>query len=272
MNTLEESFVNATEGHCLDEIRALLDAGLPPDVRIRGRTLINWLTKMYSRSDRFADCLRILLERGAKLDDPYIAPVSLDDAVAIKSAIHTNPGLLQQVTTLTSAFTPLVGASLLHVAAEYGHLNAVRALLEVGADPDARAATDEYGLNGHTPLFHTVNSSHNRSQPIMRLRLEAGARPDTFLPGITWGKGFEWETTCFDVTPISYCQMGLLPQVHREDGFGSRRVAIERLSAPCPVLTPNGVPTPMVAVFHPCRVSSDEIMPLGERIIKGPCS
>ena len=28
----------------------------------------------------------------------------------------------------------------------------------------------------------------------------------------------EWETVCFDVTPISYAQMGLLPQVHRQEG------------------------------------------------------
>ena len=27
----------------------------------------------------------------------------------------------------------------------------------------------------------------------------------------------EWETTVFDVTPISYAQFGLLPQVHREE-------------------------------------------------------
>ncbi|MBK9243234.1 MAG: hypothetical protein IPL75_23885 [Acidobacteria bacterium] len=31
------------------------------------------------------------------------------------------------------------------------------------------------------------------------------------------GKGFEWETTLFDVTPVSGAQFGLLPQVHRRD-------------------------------------------------------
>lgn len=68
---------------------------------------------------------------------------------------------------------------------------------------DARAAVDEHGLNGHTPLFHTVNSKANCSEPVMRLLLDAGARSDLRLAGITWGKGFEWETTCFDVTPVS---------------------------------------------------------------------
>ena len=82
---------------------------------------------------------------------------------------------------------------------------------------DARASVDESGLNGHTPLFHTVNTHGNRSLPVLRLLLEAGAAPDVRLPGITWGRGFEWETTCLDVTPISYAQLGLLPQMHREE-------------------------------------------------------
>jgi ankyrin repeat protein len=89
--------------------------------------------------------------------------------------------------------------------------------LRHGADPDARAAVDDYGLNGHTPLFHTVNSNANRSAHLMDLLLEAGARPDVRLPGITWGRGFEWETTLFDVTPVSYAQHGLLPQIHRQE-------------------------------------------------------
>ena len=31
------------------------------------------------------------------------------------------------------------------------------------------------------------------------------------------GKGFDGETTLFDVTPISYAQFGMLPQVHRKE-------------------------------------------------------
>jgi len=32
-----------------------------------------------------------------------------------------------------------------------------------------------------------------------------------------WGKGFDWETTIFDVAPISYAQAGLLPQFQRDE-------------------------------------------------------
>jgi len=217
MSDLGEDFVGAIEGHCLEDIRAVLDAGLSLQARIRGRALMNWLTEMYSRSDRFSACVQLLLERGAPLDDPAIAPVLLDDPTALASAVRAEPSRLQLRTTLVSAFTPLVGASLLHVAAEYGNLKAAHALLELGVDVNATAAVDEFDLGGHTPLFHTVNSNGNRSEPIMRLLLEAGARTDLRLTGVTWGRGFDWETTCFDVTPLSYAQMGLLPQFQRRE-------------------------------------------------------
>lgn len=58
-------------------------------------------------------------------------------------------------------------------------------------------------LNGHTPLFHTVHAHANRSAPVMDLLLAHGARTDVLLPGITWGAGFAWATTCFHVTPLS---------------------------------------------------------------------
>lgn len=215
--TVESDLLSAFETHSVEGIRAILDGGVDARAMVRGRAAVNALLEMYSRSDRFPDCLRLMLERGAVLDDPRIAPVLLDDAGALAAALSADPSLLGHRTTMVSAFTPLAGASLLHVAAEYGNVNAARVLLERGADPDARAAVDAHGLNGHTPLFHTVNSNDNRSAPLLDLLLEAGARPDVRLEGITWGKGFDWETTCFDVTPIAYAQLGLLPQMHRRD-------------------------------------------------------
>jgi hypothetical protein len=217
MSTPEENLLSAFDGHDLDGVRAALEAGADPCSPIRGKTPIYWLLEEYMRSDRLGDCLRLLLARGATLEDPSVTPVLLDDAGAIRSAVSATPSLLEHRTTLTSAFTSLAGVSLLHVAAEYGNLRAARALIEAGADVNATAAVDEFGLNGQTPLFHTVNSIFNRSEPIMRLLLSAGARPDISLRGVWWGKGYPWETTFFDVTPISFAQMGLLPQVHRSE-------------------------------------------------------
>ena len=217
MNRIEGDFLNAIECHSLPEIQATLDAGLSPIAKIGGKSLTTCLTEMYYRSDAFPACLKLLLDRGAVLDDPVIAPVLLNDGEGVRAALKTNPALIQYRTSMVSTFTPLVGATLLHVAAEYGNLDAARTLVELGADIDARAAVDESGFNGHTPLFHTVNSNANRSTPIMELLLSAGARTDVPLPGIVWGRGFEWETTCFDVTPVSYAQLGLLRQFQRKE-------------------------------------------------------
>jgi hypothetical protein len=241
----------AFELHSLEQIEAALDSGIHPTTPIRGKSPINWLTEMYSRSDDFPSCLRLMLDRGAVLDDPVVAPVLLNDADALSEAIGANPALLNHRTTMVSAFTPLVGATLLHVAAEYGNAHVAQVLIDMGADVNARAATDDYGLNGHTPVFHTVNSSHNRAAPILRMLLLAGARVDIALRGITWGKGFEWETTLFDVTPVSYAQFGLLPQVHRRerDIYDNIRLLVESAGRTVPPLdnVPNRYLNPKAA-------------------------
>lgn len=217
MSDLQDELLGAFEDHSAEDIRKVIDAGFDVRSEIRGKTAVNCLLEMYSRSDRFPDCLRTMLDAGASLDDPKIAPVLLNDTDALRAAITADPSLLEHRTDMNSAFTSLIGASLLHVAAEYLNLAAAKVLIEMGADVNAQAALDENGLNGHTPLFHTVNSSFNRAEPVMRLLLENGAKTGISLNGIIWGKGFEWETTFFDVTPISYAQMGLVPQVHRRE-------------------------------------------------------
>ena len=181
--TTGDDLIGAFELHSVNDIRSALDSGLDVRAPIRGKLPIVWLTEMYTRSRAFPDCLRLMLDRGAVLEDPAVAPVLLDDA----DAVNASPALVTHRTTMVSAFTPLVGATMLHVAAEYGSARAARALIEMGADVNATADVDEHRLNGHTPLFHTVNSILNHAEPIMRLLLDAGANADVRLQGITWG-------------------------------------------------------------------------------------
>jgi hypothetical protein len=98
--------VVAFDLHSVEQIRAALDAGLDPRAPIRGKSLVNWLTEMYNRSDDFPRCLRLLLDRGAVLDDPVLAPVLLNDAEGVAAAIRSNPSVLTHRTTMVSAFTP----------------------------------------------------------------------------------------------------------------------------------------------------------------------
>ncbi len=238
MTTPTQDLLSAFDGHDTEAVRAALDAGADACSPIRGKLPVNWLLEEYTRSDRLGECLRLLFARHAVLPDPALASVLLDDADAIKTAAKATPSLLAHRTSLVSSFTSLIAATLLHVAAEYGNVNAARALIEAGADVNAKAAVDEHGLNGHTPLFHTVNSNRNRSEPIMRLLLAAGARADVKLAGLVWGKGYEWETTFFDVTPISFAQMGLMPQVHRNESdiYANIRLLLEAAGRKVPPL------------------------------------
>jgi ankyrin repeat protein len=233
-----QELLAAFDGHNVTAIAAALTAGAVACSPVNGKLPIEWLLEQYTRSDRLIDCLRLLIVRGAKFPDPHLAPVLLDDAAAIRAAVAVDPALLKHRTTMVSTFTPLVDVTLLHVAAEYGNLIAARTLIELGADVNAAAGLTEHGLNGHTPLFHTVSSNANRSAPIMKLLLEAGADSEFLVQGIEWGKGFEWETTFFDVTPIPYAQLGLMPQVHRneQDIFTNIACLMQAAGRPLPPL------------------------------------
>src|SRR5688572_23155539 len=99
----------AFDGHDVEGVRAALDAGADPCSSVRGKPPIVWLLGEYTRSDRLADCLRLLFERGAVLPDPLLSPVLLNDDSAITEAVRTRPAVLEHRTTLASAFTSLSG-------------------------------------------------------------------------------------------------------------------------------------------------------------------
>src|SRR5262249_27681206 len=69
----------------------------------------------------------------------------------------------------------LRGATLLHVAAEYGSLEAATMLLDRGADVDARASVEADGIGGQTALFHAVTQSGAGGLSVAELLLDRGA-------------------------------------------------------------------------------------------------
>jgi hypothetical protein len=91
MADVEFELLCTFETHAIDEICAILDRGFDVRSTIKGRPVITNLTEMYARSDAFPGCLRLLLERGATLDDPRIAPVLLDDADALAAVLRHDP-------------------------------------------------------------------------------------------------------------------------------------------------------------------------------------
>lgn len=216
--TPEELFLWGTEIHSPAKIAEAIAAGVDPNAPLRGYTPLQWLVeRMYLRSAGFVDCLDTLLEAGAVFEDRALLAVLRNDTDALAAALAQDPQTMLTARHLDCCFTSLAGVSLLHVAAEFGSMEAARTLLEHGIDPDSRARLDEHGLNGHTPIFHTVNQHRNHCQPVLQLLLEHGASTDIRLDGLVWGSGFEWETTFFDLTLLSYTQAGLLRQFQREE-------------------------------------------------------
>jgi hypothetical protein len=243
----EDVLLGALETHDLAGLVRLHTAGTDLAAPVRGKTAVQWLLEMYLRGDAFAPCLRFLLAHGGALPDAALAPVLLDDVEGLRAALRADPAFPARRFDLVSAFTPLLAATPLHVAAEFGHLAAANALLAAGADVEARAATAADGGDGHTPLFHTVSSIRDHCAPVMRALLAAGARTDVRSPALTWGRGFEWETTLYDVTPISYCQAGLLPQVHRREADVYRNLAALLAAARRPAPSLANVPNRYLA-------------------------
>ncbi len=217
MNSLQRQLLSAFDGHDVDAIRSALRAGVDARDRIEGKLPIEWLLEEYTRSDRLPSCLRLLIDYGATFKDELLLAVLMNDGDAIATFAQSTSTVASQRVTLRSAFCSMHDVPLLHVAVEYGNLNSVRALLAAGAEVNARAGKDEDGMNGHTAIFHCVNTAFNRGQSILKELLDAGADTTIRLDGLWWGKSYEWETLFFDVTPVSFCQMGLMPQVHRSE-------------------------------------------------------
>jgi len=69
----------------------------------------------------------------------------------------------------------LQGGTLLHVAAEYGSLEAAALLLDRGADVNARATFDEAGVGGQMAIFHAVTQFDDGGLPVAQLLIERGA-------------------------------------------------------------------------------------------------
>lgn len=205
--------LEAFELHSPDGIRKCLAKGQSAADPIEGKAPMEHLIEMYTRSPKFAECVRVLLDAGAQLD-PLLAAVLLDDAAALR--LHS-PEALERRFSFQCAYTCGRELTALHICAEFNSVECARVLLEAGADVNARAPIDEDGFGGQTPLFHAVNSNGNHSRPVMELLVDAGADLEVRLKGLKWGEGYDWETLLFDVTVFSYAQCGLYKQFHRKE-------------------------------------------------------
>ncbi len=93
---------------------------------------------------------------------------------------------------------------MLHVAAEYGRVEAAKLLLDRGADVNARATILRQGIGGQTPIFHAVTQYGDWGLPVARLLVERGAELSlrAKLPG-----HYERTGEIVECTPLGYAKL-----------------------------------------------------------------
>jgi hypothetical protein len=213
------------ETHDVNGITECFEHGVNPNALFRGEPLIYELTSEYARGPEFKECVRAFLDHGPIFEDRILLAVLLDDFVSLDSQLNKEPSLVNNKYTLRCAYTPLLEASLLHICAEFNHVDCARVLVKYGADVNAKAGKDEWGFGGQTPIFHTVNQNSNHSLGMLNYLLSLDVDLKYTVPGLIWGRGYEWETLIPSVNPISYAMMGLLPQMHRNEKTISEMVS-----------------------------------------------
>jgi hypothetical protein len=155
---------------------ALVDCLLDHGAAVEGRGSGAWVSPlMTALAFGYQDAAEALVRRGARVE-------SLPAAAGL--------GRLDTVRRLLATAVPLDRHRALALAAQQGHVDVVRALLDAGEDPDRY---NPEGNHGHsTPLHQAALAGH---ETVVRLLVERGARLDI-------------ADTIWDATPSGWAEHG----------------------------------------------------------------
>jgi ankyrin repeat protein len=169
-----------------EPLRWLLNHGADPN-RSNPKspgTALDYLIQTYPRDPkRLSACIEILLAAGAhtRYDVPGVLPILRGRTPELAAVLDADPTLLRrrfpQLDCGESGGRRLTlrGATLLHVAAEYGFFDAARLLLDRGADVNARADIDANNIGGQTPIFHALTHFKRANPEVAQLLIDRGA-------------------------------------------------------------------------------------------------
>jgi ankyrin repeat protein len=196
-------------------IKWLLEHGANPNCARAERkypgTALDYVIGTYGRSAQLGECMDILIEAGGvtKYDAPPVLDLLRGRLDLLRKHLDADRTLVDwrflelDFGTTGARHLTLRGATLLHVAAEYGNVEAATLLLERGADVNARAVVDEAGIGGQTPIFHAVTQFFDGGLPMARFLVERGADLSlrVKLPG-----HYERPGEVVECTPLGYAE------------------------------------------------------------------
>lgn len=165
-----------------DAIPMLIELGANPNaVWENGGTPMDMAICSYMKLGREAT-VTALVEGGAAYDDGAEMDIHMGRMESLAARLDEDPALVHRPSRFRQGReygglyggAPLIGATLLHICAEHGAIEAARLLLARGADVNARCQPDD-GVGDQTPLFHAINQKHEEAFPLMHLLLDEGA-------------------------------------------------------------------------------------------------
>lgn len=179
----------------------LLQNGARPDTP-HGHAL-DYLAGTYVRSPRLASCIELLLAAGAtsRHDTPGVFEILRGRLDLLRTQLDVSPDLAHRqfagldIGATAARRLTLDGCTLLHVAAEFGNLEAAQLLLSRGAGVDAPS------VSGHTALFHCATQNGDGGLAMIQLLLRHGASRTLTarVPG-HYERPEEWLT----INPLGY--------------------------------------------------------------------
>jgi hypothetical protein len=201
-------------GECLDPegLQFLIDRGadvtFPPiATKYGGATPMSHVLGTYLRgqNERKHRCIEIL-SRHRAIMPPEIAPAMLavhrGDANTLSDMIGSDSSLLsRQFPEMPYGNIDLRGATLVHLAVEFGEIECLDMLLDRGANINVPSQVID-GIGGQTPIFHAIATNQRAGIPVMEhlvrrgdLKIDPGVRATFRLYG---------EPQTAAITPMEY--------------------------------------------------------------------
>ena len=174
---------------------------------------LDYLLGTYMR-DKEALNASINLLRGAgglsRYDEPGVIATIRGDYDLVKELLDQDRSLIERrfpslnIGATAGRILTLKGATLLHVAAEFGQVEVARLLLNAGADVNSSAFKDSEGQGGQSPIFHAATQNGDFGIEVVRLLISKGTDLNLCcrLPG-----HYEHPEDVFEGTVLDYARL-----------------------------------------------------------------